>query len=149
VERFDRVGQATTFPGMWRGHLVVVALLAVLAISSPLVASRFENTKAFAGMLVMLETLTAQPHVMTAQVMRNTLWFNGNVSRTMQSVIRLDVPLIDDDAMAKRFAQQVAKADPDIAKEDDVVVTLIYGYDMGIASGWKRHGYTFRPEELR
>ena len=51
--------------------------------------------------------------------------------------------------MAKRIAQLMAKGDPDIATEDAVVVTLIYGYDMGIASGWKKHGYSFKPDELR
>ncbi|WP_158883736.1 RDD family protein [Rhodanobacter sp. L36] len=149
VERFDRVGQPTTFPGMWRGHFIVAALLVVLALGSPLLASRFANTQTFAGMLALYETLIAQPHVLTAQVGRKTMWFNGNVSHTMQSVIRLDAPLVGDDAMARHIAQLMAKGDPDIAKEDDVVVTLVYGYDMGIASGWKRHGYSFKPEELR
>jgi uncharacterized RDD family membrane protein YckC len=149
VERFDRVAQSVPFPVMWRGHFVVVALLAAIALSAPAVASRFAQSQMFAGLLPLSKTLMAQPHVLTAQVGRNTMWFNGNVSHSMQSVLRLDAPLTEDDAMARRVAQQMAKGDPDIANEDAVVVTLVYGYDMGIASGWKRHGYSFRPGELR
>jgi uncharacterized RDD family membrane protein YckC len=149
VERFDRATRAVPFPVMWRGHLVVVALLAVLALSAPVLASRFAQTQTFAGILMLSQTLSTQPHVITAQVVRNTMWFNGNVSHALQSSLRLDAPMVDDSDMARRFAQQMAKGDPDIASEDAVVVTLAYGYDMGIASGWKRHGYSFRPGELR
>ncbi len=39
----------------------------------------------------------------------------------------------------------MAKADPAIANVDTVGVVLVYGYDMGIASGWKKHAYPFKP----
>lgn len=74
---------------------------------------------------------------------------NGNTTHSLQSSLRLDAPLTEDDAIARRIAQQTAKADPTIANEDAVVVVLVYGYDMGIASGWKKHGYSFKPGELR
>jgi hypothetical protein len=67
----------------------------------------------------------------------------------MQAALRLDAPMIDDSAMAKRIAQMLAQNDPDIASEDAVRVTLTYGYSMGIASGWKSHGYSFKPDELK
>ena len=57
--------------------------------------------------------------------------------------------MTEDVGMAKRIAQLIAKADPNIADEDVVVATLVYGYDMGIASGWKRRGYSFKPGELQ
>jgi uncharacterized RDD family membrane protein YckC len=149
VERFDRATRAAPFPVMWRGHLVVVALLAVLALSAPVVASRFAQTQTFAGILALSETLSIQPHVINAQVMRGWTSMNGTTTHSLQSSLRLDAPLTEDDAMARRVAQQMAKGDPDIANEDAVVVVLVYGYDMGIASGWKKHGYSFKPGELR
>jgi hypothetical protein len=57
--------------------------------------------------------------------------------------------MTEDGDMARRIAQLMAKADPNIANEDVVVVTLVYGYDMGIASGWNTHGYSFKPDELQ
>jgi uncharacterized RDD family membrane protein YckC len=149
VECFDRATQSVPFPIMWRGHIVVVALLAVIALSAPAVASRFAQMQTFAGILPLYQTLSTQPHVMTAQVVRGWTSMNGNTTHSLQSSLRLDAPLTEDDVMAKRIAQLMAKADPDIANEDAVVVTLVYGYDMGIASGWKKHGYSFKPDELQ
>ncbi|MFC5583415.1 hypothetical protein [Rhodanobacter terrae] len=94
--------------------------------------------------------MSTQPHVMTAQVVRGWSSFNGGkATHSLQSSLRLDAPMTEDGDMARRIAQLMAKADPNIASEDVVVVTLVYGYDMGIASGWKRRGYSFRPGELR
>lgn len=137
------------FPSIWRGHLVAVAVLALLTLGAPAVAKRLAATTSFAGMLPMYQTLSMQPHVMSAQVGRTRLNFNGSVTRSMQATLRLDAPLSDDSAMAKRIAQLVARADPGIAREDTVRITLVYGYDMGIASGWKSHGYSFKPAELK
>ncbi|WP_426663502.1 RDD family protein [Rhodanobacter aciditrophus] len=148
VERFDRAAQPVPFPVVWRGHLVALAVIAVIALSAPVVASRFAKSQALAGILPLYRTLSTQPHVMTAQVQRGWMSVNGHTTHSLQAALRLDAPLTDDDAMARRIAQQMAKGDPDIAKEDVVVVTLVYGYDMGIASGWKRHGYSFKPGEL-
>jgi Predicted membrane protein/domain len=150
VERFDGAARPVPFPVMWPGHLAVAALLAAIALSAPVVASRFAQTQTFAGILPLYQTLSNQPHVMTAQVVRGWSSFNGGkATHSLQSSLRLDAPMTEDGDMAKRIAQLMAKADPNIANEDAVVVTLVYGYDMGIASGWKRRGYSFRPGELQ
>ncbi|MFC5580503.1 RDD family protein [Rhodanobacter terrae] len=49
VERFDGAARPVPFPVMWRGHLAVAALLAALALSAPVIASRFAQTQTFAG----------------------------------------------------------------------------------------------------
>jgi uncharacterized RDD family membrane protein YckC len=154
VERFDRAAQPVPFPIMWRGHVAVVAVLAAIALSAPAVASRFTQTQTFAGMLPLYQTLSSQPHVMTAQVTTQVAhgWSStngGHTTHSLQSSLRLDAPMTEDGDMARRIAQLMAKADPNIANEDVVVVVLVYGYDMGIASGWKKHGYSFRPGELQ
>ena len=141
--------QRAPFPPLWHGHLVVVAVLAVLALSAPLIASRWVRSQTFAGMLPLYQTLSTQPHVLSAQVFRGTQYRYGETSHSMQAALRLDTPLIDDGEMARHMAQLMAKGDPDIANEDAVYVTLIHGFDMGIASGWKKHGYSFRPDELK
>lgn len=47
------------------------------------------------------------------------------------------------------MARQMAQADPRRASEDAIVVDLVYGYDIGIATGWKSHRYTFGPDPSR
>lgn len=148
VRAVPEAGRAAFLP-IWRGHLVMVAVLALLALSAPALARRLAATSTFAGMLPMYQMLSTQPHVMSAQVARRRFYLNGTVTQSMQAEVRLNAPMTDDDAMAKRIALLVAKADPDMASEDAVRVTLTYGYNMGIASGWKKHGYTFKPDELK
>lgn len=148
VVRLDPLTQVMPFPVMWRGHLVVVALLAIVALSAPAVASRFAQSQAFAEMPQLQQMLSNQPHVMTVQVVRGWTSMNSRTSHSLQSFLQLDTPMTEDGAMAKRIAQQMTKADPNIADEDAVVVVLVYGYDLGIASGWKKHGYSFEPGEL-
>ncbi len=126
VERVERISRPVTFRIMWRGHIVVVALIAAIALSAPAVASRFAQTQPFADMLALYQTLSSQPHVMTAQVGRMQFSKNGgSASHSLQSSLRLDAPLTDDDAMAKRIAPQMAKADSNISSEDAVVVVLV------------------------
>lgn len=149
VERFEPAAQAVPFPVVWRGHIAVVAVFAAIALSAPVIASRFVQTQTFAGMLPLYQALSSQPHVINAQVVRGWTSMNGHTTHSLQSSLRLDAPLTEDDAMARRIAQRMAKGDPNIASEDAVVVVLVYGYDMGIASGWRKHGYSFRPGELR
>lgn len=150
VERFDGATQPPPFPVMWRGHLVALAVVAVIALSGPWLSSRWERSKDFADFLPLYQTLSSQPHVMKVQVISGWPFFHDdNATRFLRSSLRLDAPMIEDGAMAKRIAQKMVKADPNIANVDSVVVTLVYGYDMGIASGWKRHGYSFKPGELQ
>lgn len=149
VERFERTARPVPFPRIWRGHLIAIALIAAIALSIPVVAKRFLSSPMFAGMLPMSNLLSAQPHVMSSQVMRGWSSFNGHTTHSLQASLRLDIPATEDAANAKRIAQLMAKADPKIAEEDFVVVVLSYGYDMGIASGWKRQAYSFGAGELR
>jgi uncharacterized RDD family membrane protein YckC len=148
VQAVPKTGEAA-FPPIWKGHLVVVAVLALLALGAPAVARRLAGTTTFAGMLPMYRMLSTQPHVMSVKVVRGRFYFNSKVTHSIQVALRLDAPMTDDDAMAKHIAQMVAKSDPDIASEDTVQVTLSYGYTMGISSGWKSHGYSFKPDELK
>lgn len=150
VERFEGAPRPEPFPRVWRGHLAVVMLLAALALTAPVVASRFAQTATFAGMTPVYHTVASQPHVLSAQIMRGWSSLNGSRStQSLQALVQLDARLTEDEAMAKRIAQQMAKADPQIVSEDVVVVVLAYGYDMGLASGWRRHAYSFKAGELR
>lgn len=111
VERFDRTAQSVPFPVVWRGHMVALAVIAVIALSAPAVASRFAKSQALAGMLPLYRTLSNQPHVMTVQVVHSWSSVNGRTTRSLQSALRLSAPMTDDSAMAKRIAQQMAKGD--------------------------------------
>ena len=142
------------FATVWKGHLAVVIVIALLSLSAPLAAGRFAQSDTFAGMLPLYQTLEAQPHVMSAQVMRGTasFWSSKNGSSTtryLSARLRVDAPMINDADYARGIAETMVKGDPHQAQEDVVTVVLAYGYDMGIASWWTRRTYAYKPWELQ
>lgn len=149
VVRAESPGHAQPLAPVWRGHFVVLALLGALALSAPVVAKRFAGSEAFAGLLPLQAELARQPHVIAAQVARGWSKAGGQETHYLQSNLRLDAPLTEDGDLARRMARQMAQADPRRASEDAIVVDLVYGYDIGIATGWKSHRYTFGPDPSR
>lgn len=148
VVRAEPTEQHDALLPLWRGHLAVVALLALLGLSAPLIARRLAQNTMIVGILPLYQTLSTQPHVISAQVVRGTFYSGGHTTHSLQAMLRLDAPLTADKAMAKHIAQLMAKGDPKLADEDFVNVSLVYGFNMGIASGWKKYGYSFKPDEL-
>lgn len=149
VIRADPAVEHPAFLTLWPGHRAVVAALIVLALGAPWVASRVANSTTFAGILPLYQMVVMQPHVLSAQVMRGWSSTNGIKSHGMQAVLRLDAPMTEDGELAKNTAQLMAKSDPNIATEDSINVTLVYGFNLGIASGWRKHGYLYQPDDLK
>ena len=153
VVRVQPEASGAHFARVWHGHLVVTAVVALLCLGAPMAAKRLTETTLFAGILPLYQTLEAQPHVLNASVMRGTAsnWSTNNghsTSHILSAQLRLDAPMTEDADYARHIAQVMAKGDPQFANEDVVTVVLSYGYDIGIASGWKKHNYSFKPFEL-
>jgi len=138
-----------SFPAIWRGHLAVVAIAALMAFGAPAVLARWLGQSPFRDLLAMMNDLAGQPHVLHASVARGWTSSSRGETHYLQSQLRLDAPLVDDEEMAKRFAQHMLKMDTAGDKDEAITVSLIYGYDMVIASGWHRHAFSFKRDELQ
>lgn len=133
---------------MWRGHWVVVGLIALLALVSP-----FVNTVIWSGplkaMAPVMETLIAQPHVLNASLTQNSVTVDSRtLTRVLAANIQLDEPWIERADVARRFADIIGASRLDLSHEDKVTVSLTYGFNMGIAHGSRWHAYAYRPDEL-
>ena len=51
--------------------------------------------------------------------------------------------------MANRLARIILDRYPSAAKEDVIGLSIVYGYDIGIASAWHSQNFTFSPEQWR
>ena len=51
------------------------------------------------------------------------------------------------DKLADRVATIVFKDFPRAYQKDQVTIVIIYGYDIGIASFWRKQPYSFSPEQ--
>lgn len=149
VVRVESEGNEANFPPVWRGHWVVISVFALFALGTPIAVWRLGNADFLVGVFSMYETVQAQPHVMNAVVNRDTTFLSGGArTHELSASIRLDEPMTDDADYARNIARIMAERDPNLPQEDVLMVVLSYGYDIGIASGWNKHIYLFRPSEF-
>jgi uncharacterized RDD family membrane protein YckC len=135
---------------VWQGHWVVVAIIALISLGAPSAVGLLANQDFFSGLLPLYHDVEAKPHVMNAKVERGWSKVNDRpATHYLAAQLRLDAPMTDDSDYAHEIAKTLIHGDPHRDNEDHVVVVLCYGYDIGIATGWKRHTYSFTSDELR
>jgi uncharacterized RDD family membrane protein YckC len=127
------------------GHL---GALAVIFISMALVPSflrRVFATETLAPLIRANQVANAEPGVIHAQVSRG--WSSSEGVRTtyLHVVALIGDPDVDDGDRATRIARAVLQADPSATLLDAVHVTLVYGYDLGIATGKRLHTFSKAP----
>jgi uncharacterized RDD family membrane protein YckC len=146
VSAKPEAGEAS-FPPIWRGHWAVVTTLVVLSLSTPAIAGQLMTSKFFDGMMPMYQAVQAQPHVINAVVNRGASSFYGNKGHSethyLSAALRVDQPITEDKDYARNIAHIISGLDPNLAQENVVTVQLTYGFDIGIASGWKSQTYRF------
>jgi uncharacterized RDD family membrane protein YckC len=145
----DPYVNAVPFAPIWRGHLMAVAVLIALTLSTPLVLHRQILSPELAAIMPLYGTLQTEPHVTSASVNLNQVSVNGEAPvQYLSARLRLDNPMIADPAFAYRVARFMANRDPNIAKVDVMTVTLYCGFDLGIASWWINETYSYRPNDF-
>lgn len=137
---------------MWRGHLVVVGLIALLALATPLLAQLIVHQAAFQPILAVQQQLLQQPHVRNASFVDGKSFVYANGKSQTHSYLRadltLDAPMTTDSDVAKAAARVIQTAYPEKSKQTTIVVRLVYGYNMVIASRWESKVYRYEPSEL-
>ena len=53
------------------------------------------------------------------------------------------------ESLANRLARIILDHDPSAENEDVIAISMSYGYDIGIASGWQSRSFAFSPEQWR
>jgi len=137
---------------LWRVHVWVAGVIALLSLSVPIVmvaSIKPMQQGQLANLLPAWQQLNALPGVNHAQMTDMTNNFNGQKMHFVSVRLWLDTPNITDSTLAKNAARIAATHDAALAKQDSVAVQLIHGYDIGIASGWRSQSYRFKPEELQ
>ena len=136
-------------PRLWRGHVVVVALLVVASLAAPVGANQLMSRPLFARLMPAYNAVVATPGVQYAGVQDVSAWANGVESHYLfvQAQLETDV-FLKDKRFAKRLASAAIQASPALAERDYVRVILSYGYDLGIASQWQNREFRFDPARL-
>lgn len=132
---------------VWPVHLAVVAVLMVAAAAIPQLTGQLAQSDYFKDLLAAHEAVSAEPGVQSAQVVHNTAFGKTNVKSVIVQ-INLAEPRIDDNTFAEHIAKVVLASDKRAAAMSAIQVTLVYGYDLGIASSWRSNSYRFAPNAL-
>ena len=140
-------------PAMWRGHLVVVAALCLVALALAAAAPIVARMPFFQGILAVREAIMGTGDVRVTSVSGGTTYVvqNGQTVKTSIFLILAHVksPPASPQAEAAHFVQLALQADPSVATYDHVNVSISFGYDIGIASGVVTDQFSHTPDEWR
>jgi len=141
-------------------HLVVVSVWLLLFLAGiPLAWPMLKNFATsnplgidIKGQTAVYQTVTAQPGVLSAQVNTNTFtsWSSGGKSETTTSLdvsANLDHAVTQEESRtaADAIARRVLAVKPDILGQQELGVTVRYGYDIGVWSQWQAYNYVDTP----
>lgn len=139
---------------MWPAHVGAVGLILTAALTLPYFAQRLSNSTPFAVLLSVQQALQQDPDVRHATaVIGVSKFFGKDQSATTTHIFSSDIVLSrrvkDFDSLANRLAQVILDHDPSAEKENEIAISIHYGYDIGIASAWQSRNFTFSPEQWR
>jgi uncharacterized RDD family membrane protein YckC len=137
---------------MWKGHWVVVTLILLASVVVPNVLfAEIGNNDFFKPLLVLQQKIMEEPEVSYAGVTEGQNWSSsatGTKKTTdldIAAFLKRRVP--SEEKLANKLAEIAFTNDPRASQKDVISITLVYGYDIGIASGWQRQPYNFSPQQ--
>jgi len=139
---------------LWRVHLGVVSVILAAAVAAPVLVGRMAESQPFIDLLSIQRGLLQVPNVRYASVNIGVNKFSSSqrgttTTHVLSSRILLSRRVADLDALANECAQITLDRDPASDKEDLITVSIVYGYDIGIASAWSTHNYQHSPAQWR
>jgi uncharacterized RDD family membrane protein YckC len=131
---------------VWRGHYAIVgATILALSVGGLLLVRQ----PTMASLLATQQALSALPDVRAVSVTAN-VQLTGQ-ARTRRLLIGgiVDASLGDPDGLAATMASVALDTYPEAKSQQQIVVTLTSGYDIGIASSWRWTNYAWTPAQWR
>lgn len=138
---------------VWKPHYAIVGLFSLAVIIAPMFTSNLAKQEPFANLLKTRSNLMENPSVVSATVSFGNSSFTTTESETKKtSYVSTQILLKENDIsnpiLAESLAKSILNSYPDSINKDIIQVNLIYGYDIGIASKWRKHPHRFNPSEL-
>jgi len=138
---------------IWNPHLIVVGLLFLTAAIVPIFTSDLARQEPFAELLKSIENLQANPSVNHATVSFgkssvSTVKTGTSETSFVSAQVFLQENQTSNAELARELAESLMKSYRQALEKDLIVIVLVYGYDIGIASKWNSHSHRFNPSEL-
>ncbi len=139
---------APEFVPVWKGHYVAVAIISV-ALFGGLAAflPSLVNWGPFPELLAVQKSLVQEPDTHAVMVQAGTTTFNNNSTQWFSANVITSNPNINYEETADHFAEIILTRHPDVARKDLLVINVVCGYDIGIATGWNNRSFSFPPKQ--
>jgi uncharacterized RDD family membrane protein YckC len=142
---------AVHVPPLWRGHRWIGLSLFVVVLALSALSWHLASAWKFPAMLDLRSRLIARDHVSDAGIFAGQSWQWHNGIRQQISSLNLNVRLnrrpADYEAEAAAAVALALAHYPDADRQDSITVTLLYGYDIGIAHAWLNRSFHGSPAE--
>jgi uncharacterized RDD family membrane protein YckC len=135
---------------IWPVHFGVVGLILVAAMLIPFLSQRMEKSAPFAGLLSVQQGLQGAPEVRHATAMVGVNRFFGTdhgatTTHVFSARVILSRRVTDVDSLADRLAEVILTRDPSAVNQDRIAISIVYGYDIGIASASRSRNFVYSP----
>jgi uncharacterized RDD family membrane protein YckC len=122
-----------------------VAAVLVLAIAGP----GLFFPKSYARLASLQQAIAAMPGTRDASVKIGKTWGAGGETTFLSVEVAVSDPSVTVADVASEIATFVMLRYPDFDRKDRLVVAVRYGYDIGIASSWRRYIFSHSPRQWR
>lgn len=135
---------------VWRGHIAMAAASFVLAIGLSAYSYSMFGNKILQPLMLVQQQVSRMPGVRNASVVGGTSFAAGDNRMnflTIKAVISTET--VDEKTLARNIAEIALTTYPPAKQLDTFSVTLIHGYDIGIASKWSAKTFNASPGAWR
>lgn len=134
-----------------RVHLGVCVVLIVASGVTPYFTKGLANSEPFLSLLNIQHSVGSEPWVIHAKVRKGTSTRFTDQGKNTSTYLNVTAYLKDSNIESAQRAKQLAtlalSADSTARTLNIVQVTLVYGYDIGIASVWHSQNHAHTPAE--
>lgn len=138
---------------VWKPHLILVSVLFFLAAIVPVFTGKLLKSEPFKNLVTAQSSLLNETDVIHAEVTSGVSTFTSTTTGTTKTAyvaaeITLSSDRVDDVELAQEFAEIIIDNYPVALNKDVLVVTLTYGYDIGIYSRRSNYQHSFDLSEF-
>jgi len=135
---------------VWRGHFAIVGIICLIPLALGLAGSNLVGSDLKAHLADMRKVQAAAlmvPGIWSASVLTQTQVFNSMSGPDRTTItnhflivtVRVDAHAGDDSAVARDVAQKVLQAAPDLLGQPALRISILHGFDLGIASATRSY----------
>lgn len=135
---------------IWRGHgAVIAAAVLCVCVGTTMFLKHTQLGGTLAGMLSVQQTIGRMPGVDRVGVSLQTIKSKDRETHRLIVSAVVDAATPEPQMLARRIALATLENYTDADKQDQLIVVLLSGYDIGIASSMQVTNYVYTPEEWR